>query len=120
MGKLCIIPARVGSKRIPKKNIKYFLGKPIIAYSIEAAINNNYSTVVPVLKYTYPIQRSLRVVDGLLKFREEKHINTRSQDLEKNFHDSDQFYWLNTESFLMEKKIFNDNTGYVELKEYEA
>jgi len=38
---LCIIPARGGSKRIPKKNIKYFLGKPIIAYSIEAAINSD-------------------------------------------------------------------------------
>ena len=36
--KLCIIPARGGSKRIPRKNIKDFLGKPIIAYSIEAAI----------------------------------------------------------------------------------
>lgn len=34
---LCIIPARGGSKRIPKKNIKFFLGKPIIAYSIEIA-----------------------------------------------------------------------------------
>lgn len=40
MGNLCIIPARGGSKRIPKKNIKDFLGKPIIAYSIEAAINS--------------------------------------------------------------------------------
>lgn len=38
---LCIIPARGGSKRIPRKNIKDFLGKPIIAYSIEAAINSN-------------------------------------------------------------------------------
>lgn len=36
--KIAIIPARGGSKRIPRKNIKDFLGKPIIAYSIEAAI----------------------------------------------------------------------------------
>jgi pseudaminic acid cytidylyltransferase len=35
--KIAIIPARGGSKRIPKKNIKYFFGKPIIAWSIEAA-----------------------------------------------------------------------------------
>ena len=34
---LAIIPARGGSKRIPGKNIKNFCGKPIIAYSIEAA-----------------------------------------------------------------------------------
>lgn len=35
---LALIPARGGSKRIPKKNIKDFLGQPIIAYSIKAAI----------------------------------------------------------------------------------
>ncbi len=37
---IAIITARGGSKRIPKKNIKDFLGKPIIAYSIEAAISS--------------------------------------------------------------------------------
>ena len=37
---IAIIPARGGSKRIPKKNIKNFLGKPIIAYSIEMAISS--------------------------------------------------------------------------------
>ena len=34
---VAVIPARGGSKRIPKKNIRDFLGKPIIAYSIDAA-----------------------------------------------------------------------------------
>jgi len=38
---ICIIPARGGSKRIPRKNIKKFNGKPIIAYSIETAIKSN-------------------------------------------------------------------------------
>lgn len=37
---IAIITARGGSKRIPKKNIKEFCGKPIIAYSIEAAIES--------------------------------------------------------------------------------
>lgn len=40
MNNLAIIPARGGSKRIPRKNIKDFLGKPIIAYSIEAALES--------------------------------------------------------------------------------
>ena len=35
--RVAIIPARGGSKRIPFKNIKLFCGKPIIAWSIEAA-----------------------------------------------------------------------------------
>jgi N-acylneuraminate cytidylyltransferase len=38
--KIAIIPARGGSKRVPRKNVKNFMGKPIIAYSIEAAINS--------------------------------------------------------------------------------
>ncbi|WP_417422285.1 pseudaminic acid cytidylyltransferase [Halomonas sp.] len=36
--RLAVIPARGGSKRIPRKNIKPFLGKPMIAWSIEAAL----------------------------------------------------------------------------------
>ena len=36
--KIAVITARGGSRRIPKKNIKEFCGKPIIAYSIEAAL----------------------------------------------------------------------------------
>ena len=40
MRNLAIIPARGGSKRIPRKNIKPFMGKPIIAYSIEAALQS--------------------------------------------------------------------------------
>ncbi len=38
MKKIAIITARGGSKRIPRKNIKEFCGKPILAYSIEAAV----------------------------------------------------------------------------------
>ena len=35
---LAIIPARGGSKRIPRKNIRPFAGKPMIGYAIEAAL----------------------------------------------------------------------------------
>lgn len=48
MKNIAIIPARGGSKRIPRKNIKDFLGKPIIAYSIEAAINSGIFNEVMV------------------------------------------------------------------------
>lgn len=45
--KIAIIPARGGSKRIPKKNIKSFHGKPIIAYAIETALNSGiFSRVI--------------------------------------------------------------------------
>ncbi|WP_291320908.1 hypothetical protein [Desulfonatronospira sp.] len=37
MNNIAVIPARGGSKRIPRKNIKDFCGQPIIAYSIQTA-----------------------------------------------------------------------------------
>ncbi|TMP59514.1 pseudaminic acid cytidylyltransferase [Pseudoalteromonas sp. S1610] len=37
---IAVIPARGGSKRIPRKNVKEFHGKPMIAYSINAALNS--------------------------------------------------------------------------------
>ncbi|MBD3661567.1 MAG: hypothetical protein HUJ11_05205, partial [Arenibacter algicola] len=62
MVNLAIIPARGGSKRIPRKNIKLFLGKPIIAYSIEAALKSELFEEVMVstcLLYKYPSPREL-------------------------------------------------------------
>lgn len=40
MKKIVIIPARGGSKRIPRKNIKDFLGKPIITYSLQSSVES--------------------------------------------------------------------------------
>ena len=48
MRSLAIITARGGSKRIPRKNIKSFCGKPIIAYSIEAALSSGVFDTVMV------------------------------------------------------------------------
>lgn len=200
---LAIIPARGGSKRIPRKNIKPFLGDPIIAYSIRAAIESNlfdkiivstddeeisevakkfgadvwlrsdknsddyatisdvvvevlntskdkgmvvenfalfYSTaplvrvkdvvdsfklldadsdvVLPVVAYSYPVQRSLKMNDReLLEFSYPEYKGTRSQDLEKIYHDSGTFFWSKAEFFLKEKNLFNGRTKAHELDE---
>lgn len=45
---IAIITARGGSKRIPKKNIKIFCGRPILTYSIDAAIQSNIFDTVMV------------------------------------------------------------------------
>ncbi len=45
---ICIIPARGGSKRIPRKNVLSFNGKPLIAWSIENAIKSNVFSKVMV------------------------------------------------------------------------
>lgn len=48
MRKIAIITARGGSKRIPRKNIREFCGKPILAYSIEAALESKLFDTVMV------------------------------------------------------------------------
>ncbi len=52
---IAIITARGGSKRIPNKNIREFCGKPIIAYSIQAAIESNIFDEIMVSTDSYVI-----------------------------------------------------------------
>ena len=47
---ICIIPARYGSKRVPRKNIINFFGKPLIGHVIQNAIKSNCFQ-----KYTYQL-----------------------------------------------------------------
>jgi len=176
---IAIIPARGGSKRIPRKNIKNFHGKPIIAYSIEiakksgcfdriivstdddeiATVARAYGAEVPFMRpadvsddhattnaviqhsigelkledndnlcciyatapflesssikegldqlknnnikysftateYSFPIQRGFYLNDeGGAEMYHPEHLNTRSQDLTRSFHDAGQIYW---------------------------
>jgi pseudaminic acid cytidylyltransferase len=204
---IAMITARGGSKRIPRKNIKPFLGIPIIKYSIEAALNancfdevmvstddkeiaeiaisygakvpflrseamsNDYAmtadvieeviieykkiglefeylcciyptapfvtsdrlrqamkmliekgadSVLPVTRFGYPIQRALKIEDGLLKMIWPENYSARSQDLMPTYHDCGQFYCMKTESFLRQKKLFAEYTIAMILLESEV
>ena len=197
MKSIAIITARGGSKRIPRKNIKEFLGKPIIAYTIEAALASNmfdevmvstddeeiadiakefgaavpfyrseatsndfattadvidevldmYSkqgksfdymccmyptapfvtteavatamkelvdcgadTVLPVVRYSFPPQRGVVIEDGFVKAKYPECQLMRSQDLEPMYHDAGQFYCMNVQAFLEQKKVIMNNT----------
>lgn len=199
---LAIIPARAGSKRIPGKNIKDFLGKPIIAYAIETALksklfkrvlvstdseeiasiarmfgaevpflrsNQNsddlatlsdvteevllvlgkngeffenvccilptspliamdslkkgldlltlggFSSVRPVVTYSYPVQRAFRMKENKVDFLFPENQRTRSQDLEKIVHDAGQFYW-----FKASKGLKDENRGAFLISELHA
>ncbi len=68
MRNLCIIPARGGSKRIPRKNIKPFLGKPIIAYSIEAALKSQLFDEVMVSTDDIEIAEIARQYEATIPF----------------------------------------------------
>jgi len=51
MKRLCVIPCRKGSKRIKDKNLKLFLGKPIIEYSIEVAEESGFDKILIATDY---------------------------------------------------------------------
>ncbi len=209
MKNVAIITARGGSKRIPGKNIKDFLGKPIIAYSIETAlasglfedvivstddneiatiakqygasvpfmrsiknaddyattsdvisevleelnlngkkynnacciyptaplltteslgkgfnllITDNYDSVFPVCAFSYPILRSLVVAadSGRVSMNWPENLNKRSQDLNTNYHDAGQFYWVQIPAFLRVTKLFTDTSGAIILDELQV
>ncbi len=207
MKTLAIITARGGSKRIPRKNIKPFYGRPIIAYSIEAAINSgafdkvmvstddeeiaeisrkygaevpfmrsektsgDFATTTDVLKevleeyekrgehfdtacclyptapfitaerireavdkfraseadtlisvtsFSYPPQRALIMQGDRLVFKYPEHLVTRSQDLQKEYHDAGQFYVFDTDAFIRNKNLMLGNIIPLELSELEV
>jgi pseudaminic acid cytidylyltransferase len=204
---IAIITARGGSKRIPRKNIKLFLGEPIIKYSIDAALSSacfdevmvstddaeiaevalrygakvpflrsketsdDYATtadvlvevlneykklnihfeyscciyptapfvnadklkkglnelknsgalsLIPVTRFSYPILRSLKIENSKLYMNWPEYMNIRSQDLSPAFHDCGQFYFFKTEDFLVNKKLFTENTIAFEIPETEV
>lgn len=204
MKSLAIIPARGGSKRIPRKNIKLFDGEPIIAFAIRKAIasrlferiivstddeeiaaisrplgaevpflrteksasdtattaevleevllnlaaqgetfdyacciyptvpllpvsslsqafeklsSGTLDSVIPVCRFSYPVQRSLKISGEIISFVWPDNRSVRSQDLAPYFHDAGQFYWFRTAAFLREKQLFMEKTGFVELVE---
>ena len=204
---LAIITARGGSKRIPRKNIKNFLGSPIIRYSIDAALNagcfdevmvstddeeiaalaislgakvpfmrssrnsndfattaevmtevleiygkneqyfdyacciyptapfvtssklekafhmlndSNADSVVPIVRFDFPILRSFKLEKGIIKMNWPEYMNSRSQDLEPAYHDSGQFYFLKVKSFKKTKKLFTEHSLGLEIPESEV
>lgn len=73
---ICIIPARGGSKRIPKKNIKDFHGKPIISYAIENAIKSGlFSRIIVSTDDDEIAEISLRHGAEIPFLRSEKNSN---------------------------------------------
>ena len=207
MSAIALITARGGSKRIPRKNIKDFLGRPMLFYSVEAALkagcfdevmvstddeeiaeaarragaqvpfmrsaatSNDHATtadviaevmssydlrgrsfelgcciyptapfitperlkagyealafsdadtLVPVVRFSYPIQRALKIENGRLSMISPEHINSRSQDLMPAYHDVGQFYWFRTSVFMAKRRLFSDHTLALELPESEV
>jgi N-acylneuraminate cytidylyltransferase len=73
--------------------------------------------LVPVTRFSYPIQRALRVIAGRVEMLQPEHLSTRSQDLEPAFHDAGQFYWFRVDAFQETGNLFAAGTLGLELPE---
>lgn len=89
------------------------------AYALFEA--QQYDTVFPVVRFSYPIQRALQInAEGTVSMIQPQYYNTRSQDLMPAYHDAGQFYWFRTERLLQEKKLWTAHSGAIILSETEV
>jgi N-acylneuraminate cytidylyltransferase len=86
----------------------------------ETLKKQNYDTVFPVLRYSYPIQRSLRIENGKIRMNWPDHKNSRSQELYDAYHDAGQFYWFAIDKFRERKDILSNNSGALIISDIEA
>ena len=80
----------------------------------------SFETVIPVVAYSFPIQRSFFIRDNKLLYKYPEFEKSRSQDLEKTYHDTGQIYWCKVNSLINNRGIMNQNTGFLELTELEV
>ncbi len=88
--------------------------------AMELFLKTNADSLIPVVKFSYPIQRSLRITDGLLEFIYPENLNKRSQDLETAYHDCGQFYFFKPSSLFSKNSIFTSRSVPFELNDYEV
>lgn len=88
----------------------------------ETLLEKNADSVVPVMKFGYPIQRALRIrkEDGGMEMFWPENYNKRSQDLEPAYHDCGQFYFANVTKFLEQGVLFCKFTVALQVPESEA
>ena len=95
-----------------------FLQADILKNAYENFFSADAGSLIPVVKYSYPIQRAVRVNEkGLLEFREPEHTFTRSQDLEPMYHDVGMFYFERTKDFVDEATVFTKKSVLFEMDE---
>jgi N-acylneuraminate cytidylyltransferase len=97
-----------------------FVTSEILSKAYDQLIQKKFDTVFPIIAYSFPIQRALRVNQGKVSMILKDNLNIRSQDLEKSFHDAGQFYWVNTNKLLISKKLITSNSGGIEISELNA
>ncbi|MDO5306726.1 MAG: pseudaminic acid cytidylyltransferase [bacterium] len=95
-----------------------FLKSETLQNAYQIFINSNCDTLVPVVKFSFPIQRAFRIDENnFLQYREPENMLKRSQDLEPMFHDVGMFYFCKIDEMKRNKKLIGNKAAYIEMDE---
>lgn len=97
-----------------------FITKTKLQTAYNKLIEEGAESLVPVVRYSFPIFRSFKIEKGLLKMNWPEYLNVRSQDIDPSYHDCGQFYFFRTEALMRHKKLFTDFTIPYEMPESEV
>ncbi len=87
-----------------------FITSDKLVEAMDKMKENNPSIVIPLVQFSYPPQRCLIIDDsGYARFKYPQYVTTRSQDLEKEYHDAGQFYIYNVEKLIASNGIIEDD-----------
>lgn len=89
-----------------------FLQVEDLRIALELALTKKADFVYPVAEYAHPIQRAMRQLpEGGMQFYSPQFELTRTQDLEKSYHDAGQFYWGTATAWLTRRKMHTAGIG---------
>lgn len=95
-----------------------FLDGETLKRAYETFLERDCDSLIPVVKFSFPIQRAFRVDENhFLKFREPEHTLTRSQDLEPMYHDVGMFYFSKVKETLRLRKLVGEKATFIEMDE---
>lgn len=77
-----------------------FVTSKVLKKAMSLLTEYRADTVLPVVAYSFPPQRSIVIRNGVAQMQFPEYLNTRSQDLEPVYHDCGQFYAFNIEAFM--------------------
>lgn len=83
-------------------------------------LQQGYDLVFSALAYSFPVQRSFRIVEGKVQYLYPENFTKRSQDLEKTYHDAAQFYWFDVVALMAAKSTLLKNAAAIEMLESDA
>lgn len=87
--------------------------------AFEKLNKSDVDLVYPIVSYSFPPQRAVKLIDGHAEFLHPDNMFVRSQDLEKIYHDCGQFYFLNVAAFEKEKKLILKKNSPIIVNEME-